>query len=100
MGDVDGDGYPELLVTALGDYGSGDSGKAYVVDGLCLDGEATTNINAASLFISHCTPMTVLVGLLRLGISMAMVLTTLRSRHRTICQIQIMGFLTEKSTFG
>ena len=50
MGDVDGNGYPELLVTALGDYGSGDSGKAYVVDGLCLDGEATSNINAASLY--------------------------------------------------
>ena len=50
LGDVNGDGYPELLVTALGDYGSGDSGKAYVVDGLCLDGEATSNINAASLY--------------------------------------------------
>ena len=50
MGDVNGDGYPDLLVTALGDYGSGDSGKAYVLDGLCLDGEATSNINAASLY--------------------------------------------------
>ena len=48
MGDVNDDGYPDLLVTALGDFGSGDSGKAYVVDGLCLDGQMTSNINAAS----------------------------------------------------
>ena len=50
VGDVNGDGHPELLVTALGDYASGDSGKAYVMDGLCLDGQTTSSINAASLY--------------------------------------------------
>jgi hypothetical protein len=49
LGDINGDGFPELLATALGDYGSGDSGKAFVMDGLCLDGQSTTNINSASL---------------------------------------------------
>ena len=50
VGDINEDGYPDLLATALGDYGSGDRGKAYVVDGLCLDGEQTNNIDGAALY--------------------------------------------------
>jgi len=48
MGSVNDDVHPELLVTALGEYGGGYKGEAYVVDGLCLDG-TTSDINAASL---------------------------------------------------
>ena len=47
IGDINDDGHPELLVSALG--GGSDTGKVFVVDGLCLDGTAS-NINAASLF--------------------------------------------------
>ena len=50
VGDINEDGYPDLLATALGDYGSGDYGKAYVVDGLCLDGQMTNNIDGAALY--------------------------------------------------
>jgi hypothetical protein len=49
MGDMNGDGFPELLVTALGEYSSGDTGKAYIVDGLCLDG-TTSSVAPASLY--------------------------------------------------
>ena len=48
LGSINDDDHPELLVTAMGEFNSGDTGKAYVVDGLCLDG-STSNLNAASL---------------------------------------------------
>lgn len=54
IGDFNEDGHPELLVSALGerDWNSAvnsEVGRAYVVDGLCLDGESATTIDTASL---------------------------------------------------
>ena len=48
VGDHNGDGIDDVLITAMGAYASGDTGVVYIVDGACLDG-SVGNIDSAAL---------------------------------------------------